>query len=195
MLNVIQKKVININMKKSPAFQLYASDFLTDTSGFTAEEIGIHIRLMCYQWINGPFKDDLNFIARISGTTRIQLKKAWPVVGKKYKKNESFLLISERLEETRNQQKIFKIKQQKNGLKGGRPIKAITQTKPKLNPNHNPNHNPTESSSTSVDTKVSTSVPIGHPYSRLPEGDARVIKYLTDPEFRKDFDFRLNNPL
>lgn len=37
---------------KAPAFQLYASDFYMDTISWTDEMVGLHIRLLCQQWIN-----------------------------------------------------------------------------------------------------------------------------------------------
>lgn len=36
-----------------PAFQFYASDFLTSTAEMTHEEVGMYIRLLCHQWVNG----------------------------------------------------------------------------------------------------------------------------------------------
>lgn len=41
---------------KSPAFLFYSSDFLTGTNFMTNEEVGIYIRLMCYQHQKGHLK-------------------------------------------------------------------------------------------------------------------------------------------
>lgn len=191
-------------MAKSPAFQLYASDFLTDTSHMTAEELGIHMRLLCTQWINGSLINDVKVLSRISGCDMRVFKRSWPTVSQKYELVENgetavemkmSTLINKRLELTRKQQEVFREKQQKNGLKGGRPRNTKTQALTQIKPKSNPTHNPNKSSSTSVDTKVSTTVPIGHPYSHLPKGDARLEKYLTDPEYRREIDFRISNPL
>jgi uncharacterized protein YdaU (DUF1376 family) len=40
-------------MNKAPAFQFYASDFLADTASWTAEEVGVYVRLLASEWVNG----------------------------------------------------------------------------------------------------------------------------------------------
>ena len=45
-------------MGKAPAFQLYAADFFMDTIGWSDVEVGIYIRLLLLEWINGPLPDD-----------------------------------------------------------------------------------------------------------------------------------------
>ncbi len=52
---------------KSPAFQFYPADFLTGTAIMTAEERGIYIALLCYQWEMGGLPDDNRLLARLAG--------------------------------------------------------------------------------------------------------------------------------
>lgn len=140
-------------MAKAPAFQFYASDFLTDTQAWEIEEIGIYIRLLSNQWVNGPLPKDEKRLARIAGCDTDIFKKAWVILGFKFSINSEDLLYNPKLEEIRDEQEAFRVKQRLNGSKGGRPPKKETQTKPKqnptVNPNHNPNHNPNETSSSS----------------------------------------------
>ncbi len=55
---------------KSPAFQFYPADFLSDakTASMTAEEIGIYTLLLCYCWIEGSLPAEQNFLARLART-------------------------------------------------------------------------------------------------------------------------------
>lgn len=55
---------------KSPAFQFYPADFLSDakTASMTAEEIGIYTLLLCYCWIEGSLPAEQNFLSRLART-------------------------------------------------------------------------------------------------------------------------------
>lgn len=59
---------------KSPAFQFYPSDFLSDakTATMTAEEIGVYTLLLCYCWIEGSLPAEHTFLSRLA---RVQQKK------------------------------------------------------------------------------------------------------------------------
>jgi|GEM_PF-3522818 len=50
---------------KSPSFPFYANDFLASVAEMDPDEVGIFIRLLCYQWINGSVKKDK--AARLGG--------------------------------------------------------------------------------------------------------------------------------
>lgn len=52
---------------KPPAFQFYPSDFLASTAEMTAEEVGVHIRLLCHQWIKGGLPNDDTRLASMAG--------------------------------------------------------------------------------------------------------------------------------
>lgn len=137
-------------MAKSPAFQFYASDFLTDTQSWDINEVGIYIRLLSNQWVNGSLPKDLIRLSRIAGCTHEEIKKAWVILGFKFLDNIDGTIYNRKLESVRESQIRFKEKQASNGSKGGRPKKTETQKKPKQNPDINPNNNPNKSSSSST---------------------------------------------
>ncbi len=136
-------------MAKSPAFQFYASDFLTDTQSWDINEVGIYIRLLSNQWVNGSLPKDLIRLSRIAGCTHEEIKKAWVILGFKFLHNIDGTIYNRKLEEVRDAQTRFKEKQASNGSKGGRPKNSKTQNKSQLKPKLNPNDNPNKSSSTS----------------------------------------------
>ena len=165
-------------MAKAPAFQFYASDFLTDTQSWDIEEVGIYIRLLSNQWLNKGLPNDKKRLARIAGCDDKIFKKAWVILGFKFLLENDGFLRNPKIEETRNIQKKFSEKQQKNGLKGGRPRKGESQTKPKINPNNKPKVKPNESSSSSVLSKDNTTEESQKQNTRLPlKGTATVKKF------------------
>jgi uncharacterized protein YdaU (DUF1376 family) len=52
---------------KPPAFQFYPDDFIGGTCDLSAEEVGVYIRLLCYQWSRGAIPEDAAKLARIAG--------------------------------------------------------------------------------------------------------------------------------
>jgi uncharacterized protein YdaU (DUF1376 family) len=114
---------------KSPAFQLYAQDFLTGVMDLTMEERGVYITLLCKQWSlyneNGIPKKRL----------RLFLGYDWEnlpeMVKNKFIDNGDYF-FNERLNDTIIERIAFIKKQTFNGYKGGRPPKVKTQKKPKL---------------------------------------------------------------
>lgn len=144
-------------MAGTPAFQFYAKDFSTATQSWSTEEVGIYIRLLCFQWDTGFLPNDPSRLARICGCSLDEFKKAWVFVGLKFSEFENGIIKNSRLEKTREEQEAYREKQRLNGLKGGRPKNTETQNKPKenpvVNPNNNPSGNPKETSSPSPSNK------------------------------------------
>lgn len=136
-------------MAKSPAFQFYASDFLTDTQSWDINEVGIYIRLLSNQWVNGSLPKDLIRLSRIAGCTHEEIKKAWVILGFKFLDNIDGSIYNRKLEDVRESQVRFKEKQSSNGSKGGRPKKTETQSESQNKPKKKPNDNPNKSSSSS----------------------------------------------
>lgn len=184
-------------MAKSPAFQFYASDFLTDTQSWGVEEVGIYIRLLANQWVNKGLPNDKKRLARIAGCDDKMFKKAWVILGFKFSVETDGFLRNPKMEEIRKGQIKFSEKQKNNGLKGGRPRKGVNQTKPKQNPNNNPNDNPNKSSSSSILSKDNIyKIPPTHPFFRLPNGDSRRVLYETGTDdYRRKIDFEIQCPL
>lgn len=120
-------------MTKSPSFQFYPADFLSDGNIqlMTQEEIGIHILLMCYAWRESEdqcsLPNDDKKLAKFSRISEKKFKKikkniflAWEVDEKK--------ITQKRLKEQAELQKERREKLIENGKKGGRPKK---EEKPK----------------------------------------------------------------
>lgn len=114
-------------MAKNPAFQFYASDFLTDTNAWDAIETGIYIRLLATQWVNGFLPNDTKRLARISGVEDGIFEKAWVIVGFKFGLAKNNQLFNKKLEEIRATKLAFIEKQAENGKKGGRPSKKAVE--------------------------------------------------------------------
>jgi len=95
---------------KSPAFQFYANDFLHGTAFFTAAQTGGFIRLLCHQWGHGAIPDDARIMRQLTGCTDEDLA----FVLQKFTHNADGLLINQRLEAVRREQKKYARKQASN---------------------------------------------------------------------------------
>lgn len=111
-------------MAKNPSFPFYASDFLTDTNSWDALEVGIYIRLLSTQWVNGCLPEDLSRLARISGVPDDVFKKAWVYFSFKFALVSGQGYKNQKLEEVRNEKIAFIEKQKENGKRGGRGNKS-----------------------------------------------------------------------
>lgn len=54
-------------MSAPPAFQFYADDFLSGCLHMAPEEVGVYIRLLCWQWSKGCVPADDSALERITG--------------------------------------------------------------------------------------------------------------------------------
>lgn len=100
---------------KAPAFQMYASDFLTDTTEMTVCEVGAYIRLLLNQWVNGSLPPDPMRLAFIAGMDTKEFAVAWDTIKLKFMINEEGRLCNKRLETVRAAQKAWKKKRQEIG--------------------------------------------------------------------------------
>ncbi len=105
-------------MPKAPAFQLYVNDFDSDTAAWDCEEIGIYIRLLFYQWVNGSIPDDPVRLARIARISPKSFLKKWSSIQIKFIPTGTGQLQNLRLEKTRQEQDEFKKHQSESGLRG-----------------------------------------------------------------------------
>jgi len=109
-------------MKKPPAFQLYAADFYMDTASWPVEEVGMYTRLLFYQWVNGSIPNDMEKIARITGTLSgrkwaTNVARMWSNICHKFVTLPDGNLINQRLEESRQKQEEFTNSRRKGGKK------------------------------------------------------------------------------
>ena len=118
---------------KAPAFQLYASDLLTDVMDWTDEQVGAHMRLLCWSWVNRRgIPRDTQRLLRIAPAA----ERAWSVIGEKWVEGPDDTWINNKLEETRADSDAFRARQkeksalavtarEKKGIKGGRRKKPV----------------------------------------------------------------------
>ncbi len=106
-------------MAKSPAYQHYAADFLTDTASWTNEEVGAYQRLLDYAWINRGIPQDPARIAIIVSVSADYFQeKLWPTLSTKWIQNGHGNLVNPRQEIEREKQKEYRDRQSESGKKG-----------------------------------------------------------------------------
>jgi len=153
---------------KPPAFQFYPADFIMGTMAMTPEQVGAYIRLLCYQWENGPIPNDDALLARITGCGGNAIACAKSKFGLSDGK-----LANTRLEQTRQNQASYRKKQADNAAKRwvGNAVAM---------PSHMPNaSSPTPSSSSILNTSAQPKA--GRVRARDPLFDALAIADGSDP--------------
>lgn len=101
-------------MPKSPAFQLYAKDFLEGTAEMSNSEAGAYIKLLCHQWMKGGLKNDDKILARLCNGDTDGLE----VAKQKFKPDEKGLLKNPRLAEEKDKQEQYSKSQSEIGKRG-----------------------------------------------------------------------------
>lgn len=129
-----------MSKNKDPAVLFYTGDFLADTTLWTYEELGMYIKLLCLQHLNGGIKEcDL---LQVCGDKERVLEK--------FDLLEDGLYYNDRMLEETNSRANFVQSRHENGSKGGRPKKPtqnhmvssrLTYTKPTQNLGENENEN------------------------------------------------------
>lgn len=110
-------------MAKAPAFQLFAVDFLSDTLTWSAQELGVHLRLMMWSWDNGPVPVDMKRICRIDP----EAAQVWDIVGPKWIANGQGGLTNPRLEKTRADQAEYRGRQAERGRRSAALRAAVNE--------------------------------------------------------------------
>lgn len=108
--------------RKAPAFQFYASDFITGTQTLSPAEVGGYVRLLCYQWDKGSVPaDDAAVLARIMVCGDEEAAAIWRAISDKFSRSsrDGFWRNS-RLELERKKQRAFSKLQSLKGKQGGR---------------------------------------------------------------------------
>ncbi len=102
-------------MNKSPAFQFYVKDFLTDdkVAAMNMEARGVYITLLSYCWNNNGLTTDREELKEMCGNP-INWEKIWKKVGKCFYEN-SGKLFNKRLDKERIKQGAWKEKSSKGG--------------------------------------------------------------------------------
>lgn len=146
---------------KSPAFQFYPADFLSDVNvvAMSLQERGAYITLLCFCWIQGSLPQDVGRLARLCGVPFPQFRKLWPALEPCFRPAElTDRLRHPRLDREREKQSAYRLQQSERGKLGGRPRKAVgkptvseiqSQTKAADKAGGKQHVNPDESSSSS----------------------------------------------
>lgn len=98
-------------MTKIPSFPLFAQDFDMNTNTWTNEEIGVYLRLLLSEWINGPLPNDTKKLAQIARISQKKFKNLFRICSTKFIQDENGFLINENMEEIRK--KVNKLLEQK----------------------------------------------------------------------------------
>jgi uncharacterized protein YdaU (DUF1376 family) len=104
---------VNDSNNRSPAFQFYPKDFLSDEKqiSMSLAAVGIYMRLICHCWNEGSLPADPAVLARLSGATKRQIAELWPSISPCFKTSEDGRLVHPRLEREREKQATFRQRQ------------------------------------------------------------------------------------
>jgi len=105
-------------MAKDPSYPMYAQDFDMDTADWGIDEIGVYIRLLNYEWINGYIPSNLDRISKIARISPRKLQKIWEIIEKKFSQNGTHTLQNRRMEEEREKRGTYRASQSISGMKG-----------------------------------------------------------------------------
>jgi uncharacterized protein YdaU (DUF1376 family) len=136
-------------MGKAPAFQMYAQDFDMDTAAWSNDEVGIYVRLLNYEWVNGGLPNDIQDLARIAREKKIKFEQKWiKNVSRKFQENGHGMLINRRMEEVRQNQLKYSESQSKKGKASAKKRwdGHITTVKTRLQPEDNSSSSSSSSS-------------------------------------------------
>lgn len=127
---------------KSPAFQLYPGDFLSDpkVAAMSAEEVGVYWLLLCAAWLDDGIPDDHTFLARIARVSVERFEEVWVLVGRCWKPDGSGKLRNPRQERERafqveNRARRKAASDAANAAKAGRTgAESDTESEPNRSP-------------------------------------------------------------
>jgi uncharacterized protein YdaU (DUF1376 family) len=111
-------------------FPLYYRKILSSTIGWKDDEFGAYVRLLISQFDNGSIPNDLDELALIAPS----IKKNWKRLSKKFHDDGNRGLINDVMDEIYQKVQDKKVRNQKNGKKGGRPPKNKNPNESENNP-------------------------------------------------------------
>lgn len=140
-------------MGKSPSFQFYAADFITDTQAWTNKQVGMYIRLLSHQWINGKIPRDYSKLSMILGlgeNANSTFDADWKEIKHKFFpiQGDQDYSANIRLETARQQQMEWRENKYKAGVEGAK--KRWGNAKKNSTPNSRPNGTPNGSAKKDV---------------------------------------------
>lgn len=99
-------------------FPFYHNRFIRDTAQWDDLEVGVYIRLLSTQWINGFLINDIERIRKITTQSPEQFKKIWEFIKCKFPKNAKGDLQNPFLEKVRKEQELLMAKKTRAGKDG-----------------------------------------------------------------------------
>ena len=135
--------------EKLKAWYLFTDDFIAGTQALTNEEIGIYIRLLCYNWnkrCSGIPCDNMKYYRIASCFTESEKASCHKIL------EQFFIQVKDHFQNERQLQEYIYITRRVeasklNGKLGGRPVK-----KPSIEPRVQPSTNPPTTTSTPTTT-------------------------------------------
>lgn len=168
-------------MSNPPAFQIYPADFYMDTISWSSEDLGVYLRLLFCEWLNGPLDFNAKKLAKIGQISDKKWAKSWQIVGQKFAMNGNGKLINKRLEREREKQQLWREKSSLGGKKSAERRARVVQ--PPYQPNGQPKANSLFLSSSSSLKDKEQQID----YSHLQKNTDNLCKTLTG--YFKDFNF------
>ena len=166
---------------KSPAFQFYPKDFITDerVTLMSMQERGVYITLICKCWTEGTLPSDLVLLARLCGFPSAAFRKCWTAIAPCFRpcSRDASRLVHPRLEKERQKQRAYRRRQADNGRKGGRPPQS---GKPTANPSLSAPGFPKESFALSDLRSSSSSSDSRQKTAAAPEARSKRPIYTSD---------------
>lgn len=121
--------------EKSPAFQFYPRDFLTDENVclMSHTERGIYMTLLCLCWLEQSLPGDVGDLARLVSVPESRFKKMWAgPLSRCFATREDGRLMQGRLEIEREKQETFRRRQSDKGKASG-IARSSVPVEPRLN--------------------------------------------------------------
>jgi len=140
-----------VSASKSPAFQFYPKDFLSDEKQIqmSLPAVGMYIRLLCHCWIEGSLPTEERALARLAGATLRQWRRSATALNGCFQVKDG-RLFHPRLERERDRQLHFKINQRtRSGRRWSENPKENADCTPSGHPNARIPNTPHSSSSSS----------------------------------------------
>lgn len=103
-------------MRKPPAYQHYAKDWIAGTAHLTLAAQGAYQRLLDHQWEEGGLPDDLGVLSRFLGTPK-NFGAIWKEIERHFPKGDDGLRRNKRMEEERAKQLAYRELQARRSAK------------------------------------------------------------------------------
>lgn len=103
---------------KAPAFQFYASDFLSDinVTTMTMSQRGVYITLMAHEWLEGKLPSDVSTLKRLCGNPE-DWNNDWHKVSTCFVEKDGYI-YNPRLEQERGKMNAYRERMSQAGKKG-----------------------------------------------------------------------------